>query len=196
MKLRAGIRDHHVEAHIAEPYVISQLIDSRGRRSVLEKGAIRIENSDGKLHSYRDDPRSKFPGGRRLFFWDRLDSAYFSSMALWNYLTFPALLLRDDIRWTEAGEDALEATFDPSTPTHSPVQQFHFYPETHLLTQHDYTARVFGDWAKAANVVLEHGSWEGIPYPSKRRVTPRAADGTPRPLPLLVAIDIRDWRLV
>jgi hypothetical protein len=196
MRMRAGIRRHHVEAHIAEPYVISSPIDRRGSRSLFERNSVRIERTDGKLASYRDNPRSFFPKGRRRIFWDRLDAAFFSSYALWNYLTFPALLFRDDIEWSQPAEQTLEARFDPAVPTHSAVQQFHFDADTGLLRQHDYTAEVFGDWARAANVVLEHAEWEGVPYPSVRRVTPRAADGSPRPWPALVFIEISDWRLL
>jgi hypothetical protein len=90
----------------------------------------------------------------------------------------------------------MEATFGPGIPSHSAVQRFHFDPETGLLRQHDYTAEVFGGWAKAANVVLAHGEWDGVPYPSRRWVTPRKPDGKPRRFPLLVGIEISDWRLV
>ena len=69
-------------------------------------------------------------------------------------------------------------------------------PRTGLLRQHDYTAEVFGGWAKAANVVLEHGERDGVLFASKRRVTPRRGDGRPRRWPLLVAIDVHDWQLV
>ncbi|HUF53071.1 MAG TPA: hypothetical protein VMR52_04770 [Dehalococcoidia bacterium] len=156
---------------------------------------MRIESADGNVLASRDEPRKYFPGGRRRFRWDDLDFLYFAGYACWNYVTFPALLLRDDIEWSEVSNTTLEAKFPASIPTHSPVQQFQFDPQTALLRQHDYTAEVFGDWAHAANVVLKHGTSDGIPYPSKRWVTPRRADGTPRQFPLLVGIEITDWHL-
>jgi len=167
-----------------------------GQRGVLDGGSVRIELDEGRVLSSRENPRSLFPGGRRRFRWDDLDFLYFAGYAAWNYVTLPALLLREDIAWSEVSETTLEAKFPPSIPTHSPVQHFHFEPGTALLRQHDYTAEVFGDWAAAANVVEEHGAWEGIPYPSRRKVTPRKKDGTPRPFPLLVGITIEDWQLV
>jgi hypothetical protein len=46
-----------------------------------------------------------------------------------------------------------------------------------------------------ANVVVAHDSWGEIPYPASTRVTPRAADGTPRRSPVLVDIDVHAWEL-
>jgi hypothetical protein len=193
MKLRRSMRNVRLRAEIAQPMMDPW---GHGRRAVLDGSAlVRTEKADATVVTSRENPRSFFPGGRRRFRWDELDLAYFAGYAAWNYVTFPALLLRNDVAWTQLSETTLEATFQPTVPTHSPVQRFHFDRETALLRQHDYTAEVFGDWAAAANAVLEHGTWEGIPYPSKRRVTPRRPDGTPRPLPLLVGIDVRDWRL-
>jgi hypothetical protein len=196
LKLRRGIRNVPITAYVPEPRVLMERIDRKGRRAIFEASSVRIETRDGRPVSRRDDPRRYFPGGRRAFRWDELDEIYFSGYASWNYLTFPRLLLRDDIDWEMVAETTLEARFPDGFPTHSQVQRFHFDPETGLLRQHDYTAEVFGDWAAAANVVLKHREHDGIPYPSRRRVTPRRADGTPRRGPVLVDIRIRDWRLV
>lgn len=197
LRLRRAMKRVLCRAEIPGPCM--QMMDwpKRGQNAIVDgPSLVRIESADGKVLSSRDDPRQYFPGGRRSFRWDDLDFLYFAGYASWNYVTFPALLLRDDIEWRETSETTLEAKFPASVPTHSPVQQFHIDPQTSLLHQHDYTAEVFGSWAHAANVVLEHKTADGIPYPSRRKVTPRKADGTPRPFPLLVGIDIRDWRLV
>ena len=195
-KWRGGFRNLHVRAEVAQPLVQLRPIDRRGSVGILDGQAVRMEDSRGEVVASRADPRSKFPYGRRLLWWDRLDLVYFAGYALWNYLTLPALLLREDIGWTEASESTLEARFPPHLPTHSELQRFHFDPATGLLRQHDYTAEVFGGWAKAAHVVTEHGSWEGIPFPSKRRITPRRPDGRPRRGPVLVWIEVHSWRLL
>ena len=171
--------------------------DKHGNRAVFDGDVdeVRIESAEGEVLSSRKNPRRLFPYGRRLFRWDDLDAAFFSGYASWNYLTLPRLLLRDDIAWEQLSEAALEASFPAAFPTHSAVQRFHFDPATGLLRQHDYTAEVFGGWAKAANVVLEHTLSDGVPYPSRRRVTPRAGSGKPRPFPLLVGIEISDYRM-
>jgi hypothetical protein len=181
---------------VAAPGARIRPVDRRGHVGVLEGNSVRLEGARGKVIASRTDPRSLFPGGRRAHWWDRLDIAYFAGYAMWNYLTLPALLLRDDIAWREAEPGVLDATFPAHLPTHCPDQRFHFDPSTGLLTRHDYTAEVFGEWARAAHVVLEHGSWEGVPYPSKRRVTPRMPDGHVAENPVLIWIELHEWRLL
>ena len=168
----------------------------KGNTAVLDGQRIRLENGAGMAVAERDDPKRFFPYGRRALWWDGLDRAYFSAYALWNYLTFPALMLRSDIQWKELPGARMEAVFPASIPTHSARQLFYFDPESGRLLRHDYTAEVFGSWARAANVVLEHASWEGIPYPSHRRVTPVGPGGKPMAAPVLVDIQVHSWRLV
>ncbi len=197
LKMRRAMKDLQIRATIARPYTMTQNWPRDGQWAIVDgTDEVRIETDAGDRVASRENPRRYFPGGRRLFRWDDLDIAYFGGYAAWNYLTFPALLMREDIEWSEVSETTLEARFPDSLPTHSPVQRFHIDGESGLLRQHDYTAEVFGSWATAANVVEEHGEWDGIPYPSRRKVTPRKADGTPRAFPLLVGIAIADWRLV
>ena len=195
-KWRRGFHELQVKAEVSEPRIRLRPIDRRGSVGVLDGHAVRIENERGDVLASRSDSRSRFPYGRRLLWWDNLDHVYFAGYAMWNYLTFPALLLRDDIEWTEDAANTLEARFPPQLPTHCEVQRFHFDPSTGLLRQHDYTAEVFGGWAKAAHVILEHGTWKELPFPSKRHVTPRGPGGRPLPGPVLVWLEVRDWRLL
>ncbi|HEX9158495.1 MAG TPA: hypothetical protein VF827_10785, partial [Syntrophales bacterium] len=58
------------------------------------------------------------------------------------------------------------------------------------------TAEVMGGWAKAANTVITHGTWNEIPYPSHRRVTPRKKNGSPAGGPVLIDLVIHDWSIV
>ena len=166
-----------------------------GLTAVLEGQSIRLEDAAGRVVKSREDPARFFPYGRRALWWDSLDRAYFSCYALWNYLTFPSLLLREDIEWKELPGARLEGHFPPSLPTHSPTQTFYFDARTGLLLRHDYTAKVFGDWARAANVVLAHAESGGIRYPSHRRVTPIGPGDKPLPAPVLVDIHVHSWRL-
>lgn len=196
MKWRRPVHRLKVRAEISEPRVRFGPIDLRGHFGVLAGQNVWIETPTGTVVARRDEARQFFPGGRRRLWWDALDQTYFAGYALWNYLVFPALLLRRDISWTPISPTVLEAFFQPSVPTHCEVQQFHFDRATHLLRRHDYTAEVFGSLARAANVVLEHGQWEGIPYPAQRQVTPRRRDGRLRIFPVLVWIAVHEWKLV
>jgi hypothetical protein len=83
----------------------------------------------------------------------------------------------------------LQATFPPDLLTHSPQQIFYFDAEG-LLKRHDYTALVFGNFAKAAHYSWDHKEVNGIPFPTCRRVYPRKKDGSPLRLVTLVSIDI------
>jgi hypothetical protein len=195
LKWRQPFNHITIRAEVARPCISLQPVNRLQDFGVLDGNLVRLENSSGNILKERKNPREKFPYGRRLFWWDILDQVYFAGYAFWNYLTLPALLLRNDIEWTELEPGRLKARFPSSIPTHCPEQFFTFDPETGFLKQHDYTAEVMGTWAKAANVVLEHGDWNGIPYPSQRRVTPRRKDGRPARGPILIAIDIHEWRI-
>lgn len=46
------------------------------------------------------------------------------------------------------------------------------------------------------HVFLAHEQWDGLPYPSHRRVTPRLPGAYPLPGPVLVEILVHEWRLV
>jgi hypothetical protein len=177
------------------PRVRCQGIDRAGNVGVLDGGDVRVEAPGGRLLGERANARACFGPGRRWLLWDRLDQTYFACYAAWNYFTLPALLLREDVAWSEAGEGVLEARFPPHLPTHSTAQRFRFDAVTGLLLQHDYTAEVIGGWAKAARVVLEHGSSGGVAFPSRMRMTPRRADGVARAGPTLVAVTARRFQL-
>jgi hypothetical protein len=136
----------------------------------------------------RDDPRAGL--GTLHLRWDHLDMAYFCGYALWNYVTTPWLLLSAQTR--ELPGRRLRATFPSDVPTHSRVQTFHF-DAAGLLTRLDYTAGVFGRWARAAHVCGEHRRFGPIIAPTRRLVTPRVA-GRPLPGPTLVYLEIVSMR--
>jgi hypothetical protein len=193
-----GRRPFHriaVECDVREPLARLSPVDAAGSIGVLRGGDALLEDPRGREIARRQDARSFFPYGRRLLWWDSLDHTYFAGYALWNYLVFPALMLREDIRWQQTGLNRLQAAFPGNIPTHSPLQEFLFDPASGLLRQHNYTAEVMGGWAKAANVIVEHGIRNGVPYPSHRRVTPRKKDGSPAGGPVLIDLIIHDWNV-
>lgn len=162
---------------------------------VLDGTNVRLEDAHGRTIASRDNARDYFTWGRRLLYWDELDMAYFANYAFWNYFTFPALLMNQEIVWEEQVGNVLKASFPDSIPTHSKVQYFRFDQDSGLLAQHDYTARIISRFANAANVILAHGDNNGIPFPSKRRVTPAIGSGNFLPAPVLIAIDVHSFQL-
>jgi hypothetical protein len=193
LKWQKPFRRVAVECDVRRPMTRIAPVNPDGTTGILRGGDVFLEKPPGHEIARRENARSFFPCGRRLFRWDSLDQTYFTGYALWNYLCFPALLLREDIRWQETGPSRLVAEFPAGIPTHCPVQEFLLDPSTGLLKQHNYTAEVIGGWARAANVVVEHADWNGIPYPSRRQVTPRTKDGTPSRGPLLIDLVIHEW---
>ena len=168
-----------------------------GVTGVLNGGDVRLENERGQVISERRNARDYFKIGRRLFYWDDLDMSYFANYASWNYFTLPALLMNEEISWSETVPGVLKASFPDSIPTHSRVQQFRFDLSSGLLIQHDYTADIISTLAKASNVVLKHSTnGSGLVYPSERLVTPRSPKGNPLRTPVLIHLKLHDYRVI
>lgn len=195
LKGRAALRHGRAELTVGAPRARLAGINRRGDVAVLEGHRVRVESADGRVRGEKEDGRAGFPYGRRALYWDDLDQGYFAAYAAWNYFTLPALLLREDVRWTQESESVLAARFPPELPTHSAEQRFHFDPVTGLLRQHDYTADVFGGWAKAAHLVLAHAETGGVRYTSSRRARPRGPSGRALPAPLLVGIEVHAFEV-
>lgn len=180
-----GLDRAQVVIDVHRPHADIQPMGRSQRRVVLDGMNAWVEDGGAVVERYV--PRRPTP-----FNWSEGYMAYFAGYALWNYLAFPALLLRSDIGWRELRPGLVEASFPDSLPTHSPVQRFHFDPKTALLRRHDYTARPIGGWARAAHLILEHGRADGLAFASRRRAVP-AALGRPLPFPTLVRIDVHEW---
>lgn len=204
-KLAAGpLREFDATVAVEEPRTEIAPYPKPGLRGVFESGRVRIEDvATGATVSERANPRERFPGGMRALRWDRLDALYFAGYALWNYLTFPMLLTHEGIElryggeWVEAPEERWErlcVTFPEGFPTHSREQSFYLDGEGRLRRL-DYTAEVFGRWAKATHVCLAHETYDGVPVPVRRRVTPRRRDGRPLRLPVMVSLELDSVRL-
>jgi hypothetical protein len=188
-----------------EPRVTFDPFPGEGQRGVFDRGEARIEGRAGEVLSSRADPRPAFfglSGWRRNLRWDALDSAYFAGYAMWNYLTTPLLLTRDDVlvseggEWEEAGEtwQRLEATFPTSISTHSRRQTFYFDAQR-LLRRHDYVAEVVGRWARAAHYCADHVRAGGLVFPTRRWVRPIRPGNRSLPFPTMVWIELADLRV-
>jgi len=194
----ANYKDIRVTATVGEPQVRMEHFDADGTIATVHGHDVRLERVDGSLIIERPHARQHFPWGRRFISWDQADFAYFIGYAIWNYLTFPALLLDGRIDWRPI-ENGLESRFPPELPTHNKVQQFYFDPATGLLEEYDYVAEVYGSWAKAAHMIEGHTvNEDGITYPNTRRVKPRKPPAKGRGSlsgPIMMYADIRDYQL-
>jgi len=124
--------------------------------------------------------------------------AYFSSYALWNYLTipflytYPGFVTEELASWQENGEEwqPLRVTVPDHIASHSRQQVAYFGPDG-LLRRHEYTVDVLAG-ASGLNYAADYLNVDGIVVPTKRRVYAADANKQKIPEPVLVAIDIRD----
>ena len=196
LKRRPFFEHAKIKMEIARPFSkITPIGKDTFMSGVLDGNTVRIENSEGNIISERKQARACFPYGRRLFYWDDLDMAYFANYAFWNYFTLPNLLTEIRIEWTEKENGILSAIFPDSIPTHSTIQEFHFDTTNGLLLQHNYTVDIISKLAKAANVVREHKTSENLIYPSSRLITPQNGKGKPLKSPTLIDITVHDFKL-
>lgn len=202
LKLKATLRGQ-MEVSTSEPRTVFSPYPYPGQRGVFEARTVRIESSaSGVTVARRDNPRQAFSDLRHKFWWDHLDLLYFAGYAGWNYLSTPFLFMNPGFEvqeiesWMEKGETwrRLQVRFPPELPTHS-AEQVCYFDQEGLLRRLDYTAEVFGSWAKAAHYFWEHKAFSGLVVPTRRRVFLRKNNGQIRPHPVLVWIELEDVTL-
>lgn len=116
---------------------------------------------------HANDPRP--PRMPWRFPWTDADVVHFAGYSLWNYLAAPFAWERCDVR--ELPGRRLALTFRDDFPTHSRSQVAHL-DDKGRIARLDYTADVFGPWARAQNVCLEYQVLNGVLFATRRRVTP------------------------
>jgi hypothetical protein len=187
-----------VTCSVQEQRTVISPFPKEGRRGVFTGSEVRIESvEDGSVLKARRQPREKFPGGRRLLWWDELDFLYFSGYAMWGYLLAPHSFLGKGVEtreiepWQDGDETwrRLAVTYPAGTHVHC-REQVYYFDSSGRLRRNDYTAEVFGSFAKSAHMCDGHRTFDGLTLPTKRRVYGRRRNNKPRPRPTLVSMDI------
>jgi hypothetical protein len=199
---RGTLSDFTGKVSTREPRVTMSPFPEPGRRGIFDRGAVRIESDAGEVVAERSDPRPAFRRFRRNIWWDDLDLLYFGGYALWGYLNAPFVFRRDGFEvteaepWRENGERwrALRVRFPDDVPAHS-REQLYYFDDRGLLRRNDYTAEVFGSWAKATHYCWDHESFDGLVVPTRRRAMVRRRNGKPIRQFALVSIAIGDVEL-
>jgi hypothetical protein len=204
IRFKSGaLADFEGRVSTRQPRTVISPYPKPGQRGVFDGDVVRIESEeDGRVLAERSSPRDAFRSFRRNIWWDDLDLLYFGGYALWNYTNapfvfrWPGFEVEEIEPWRDNGSEwrRLNVRFPPDIPTHSREQTFYF-DDAGLLRRLDYTAEVFGGWAKAAHYCHEHKELSGLVVPTRRRVTPRRRNGRPAPRPVLVWIEVHDLEL-
>jgi hypothetical protein len=192
-----GLMPFDIRVEAREPRVTFRSYPRQGQRGVLDGRSVRIETDAGELVAARDEPAREFRRPRRLVRWDDLDFLYFGAYAMWGYATAPFHLARPGVEleelppWREDGEEwrRLRVRYPPELPVHSREQVFH-YDERGLVRRNDYTAEAFGRFAHAAHYSYDHREFDGLVFPTRRRVRPRRPNGKPLRAVTLIAIEL------
>lgn len=172
-----------------------------GRHSVYEPDHTAIIDADGAILDFRSAPRMSFAGHGLTTPWDDQHLIYFSGYAMWTYLTTPFLFNLPGFEseevdpWDENGETwrRLRVAFPPDVHSHSTVQTFYF-DSTGILKRHDYSADVLGG-TTSANYALAPKTFDGIVYPTQRRIYPIGPDNRPIVERLAITIDFHAFDL-
>jgi hypothetical protein len=164
---------------VLQPFPLPDMV------GVFEGDTVKIESIDGKVIDQREMHRLK-NGTISKPIWDDLDLLYFFGYALWNYATTPFVFLWPGFKyhegepWKEAAAQdpwkTLHVTFPPGFPTHSTKQIFYFDSQG-KLQRVDYTAQMFGQFARAAHYCDQHKSFDGLLMPTHRKVFVRTRSG-------------------
>ena len=198
---RGALADFTGTISTTEPRATLSPYPRTGQRGIFERDSVRIESHSGELVAERRNPRAAFRGLRHAIWWDDLDLLHFAGYALWNYMSAPFMLLRPGFEleelepWEEDGETwhRLRVAFPPDIPTHSREQEFYF-DRSGILKRLDYTAEVFGSWAKATHYCWDHKEFSGLVVATRRKAMPRRRNGRSVKAVNIVSLQFDDVR--
>jgi hypothetical protein len=177
-----------------EPY------PAEGSSGIFDRDAVRVLAAGGSVVEERTGAREAFfglGGLRRNLRWDDLDALYFAGYAMWNYLNTPFMLDGEGFESREGeplevegeGWRRLDVSFPEGIHTHCREQTFYF-DSSGLLRRHDYSPDVVSSLANAAHLCDEHREIDGLVFPTRRTVVPKAPGGRPLPGPTVVWIEL------
>src|SRR5262245_45020698 len=137
-----------------------------------------LQTADGQTIDSRTSPRSSYAGHDPHWPWDALQVGYFLSYGMWNYLTTPFLLADPGVQTREI------------SPWQDSPEQVFYFGDDGLLRRLDYT--VEADGGQAAHYTEGYKTFDGLAFPTRRRVYRRNPDGTPDRSLTAITLDIHD----
>jgi hypothetical protein len=190
----------HVQIDLKREHVSHWPFAPTRNHSNFTPERVTIEAPEGEVVEELLSPRQSFAGYEMETPWSHPQVGYFAGYTMWTYLTSPFLLRQPGVvteeiePWTENGEvwRRLRAEFPDTIATHSKVQTYYF-DEKGLLRRHDYEVDIQGS-NPAARYLTEPVTVQGLTLYSKMRIWPRQPDNLPAPEPLIVSIDLSNYR--
>jgi hypothetical protein len=190
-------KNTRVDLKLRNQHIVTHLVDV-DERIAFTSDQVSLESESGKVLDTRLDPRRAFAGHSADSKWDKLHAGYFSSYALWGYLTTPFLYTYPGFEaqeiepWYEDGEcwRVLQVTFPDGYAAHTRTQ-YSYFGEDGLLRRHLYTVDVLGG-AQGANYASEYRAVDGVMLPTRRRVFGYDEARQKVPEPILVSIDLSE----
>ncbi|MFL5908598.1 MAG: hypothetical protein ACJ75Z_13505 [Solirubrobacterales bacterium] len=192
--------DYGLSVATERQYAVIEPYPGEGSRGVFDTGAVRIEGTDDSVISERRDARQAFfglAGLRRNLRWDDLDALYFAAYAMWNYMNIPFVFDRPGFEVAEGeplpvdGESwrRLNVVFPEGFHTHCREQAFYF-DDKGLLRRHDYHPDPVSSLANSAHLCDGHREFDGLVFPTERRVVPKSLRGRPLRGPTVVSLSL------
>ncbi|WP_245512789.1 hypothetical protein [Rhizobium sp. BK376] len=171
---------------------------ARGHIGIFEPYRTAVETSEGAVLDELQNPRDSFVPEAP---WSAPQLAYFVGYAMWTYLTLPFSLVRDGIHreeigfHNEGGESwrAVKVIFPRSYVTHSSEQVLYF-DDKGLIRRQDYSVDVAAG-SVAAHYLYDHQEFDGIIFPTRRRIYPRGPDQLPNRDVVIMSADLTGFEL-
>ncbi|QDE40898.1 hypothetical protein FIV34_17615 [Luteibacter pinisoli] len=201
LKQREGVlTDATVTADLKKQVVSHTPFLPSGDHSLFTPGRVALLNAEGAVTETLDEPRASFAGFELNTPWSNTQLAYFAGYTMSTYLRLPFVLAGDGIvteeiePWHVDGQPwrRLRATFPDTFATHSKVQTFYFDADG-LCRRHDYEVEIQGNNA-AARYISDYVAVQGLMMPTRLRIFPRTEDNTSVAEPLIVGVDLSDFR--
>ncbi|MBI4854704.1 MAG: hypothetical protein HY819_23135 [Acidobacteria bacterium] len=181
------LRSLKVQTNIKKIECILSPFPEIGKRGTFTSEYVQIESDDGKI-ILKKSLKELFNGGDQLpFIWQDLHILYFFGYAFWNYIltpyffSWPEFQTKEDGIWQETDGQIwhkLEVDFPSYIPTHCRKQTFYFN-DAGLLCRLDYTAEIFGSFTRGAHYCWQHRDFNGLVFPTRRKVFWRLPSGRP-----------------
>jgi hypothetical protein len=168
--------------------------------SVFTPTRVELLGPDYSVVESLDEPRASFAGYELETPWSNSQLGYFAGYTMSTYLRAPFVLAGDGIvteeiePWLVDGQPLrrLRATFPAGFATHSADQTFYF-DQDGLCRRHDYEVDIQGKNA-AVRYISDYVRVQGLMVPTRFRIFPRIDGNKSLAGPLIVGVDISDFR--